>query len=161
MHARSTVCWHTGTGPERNVAFHQPCSPAAHACANAVLTSAELHMPGQEASSLASSTDGLARPFLDAIGLDVYAVAFRVAGFDGQEQLISLTQHDLDRIQWQSHIPILPAHRQRILEASRCCAALQVSQPYCSCCCCCCCCRSSQLVASTALNIFITLAAVM
>uniref|UniRef100_A0A383W5X0 SAM domain-containing protein n=1 Tax=Tetradesmus obliquus TaxID=3088 RepID=A0A383W5X0_TETOB len=80
----------------------------------------------QEASgNLASSTDGLARPFLEAIGLDVYAVAFRVAGYDTQQQLLSLTEQDLDRIQWQSHIPVLPAHRQRILEASRCCAALQ------------------------------------
>jgi hypothetical protein len=61
--------------------------------------------------------------------LDVYAVAFRVAKYDTQQQLLCLTEQDLDRIQWQSHIPILPAHRQRILEASRCCAALQVSLP--------------------------------
>eukprot|EP00882_Tetradesmus_deserticola_P029708 GHRQ01033302.1.p1 GENE.GHRQ01033302.1~~GHRQ01033302.1.p1 ORF type:complete len:117 (+),score=26.26 GHRQ01033302.1:143-493(+) len=83
---------------------------------------------GREAAgSLATSTDGLARLFLENIGLDVYAVAFELAGYDTQQQLSCLTEEDLNRIQWQSRIPILPAHRQRILEASRCYPALQVS----------------------------------
>jgi hypothetical protein len=82
---------------------------------------------GQEAAcSQSSSTDGLARPFLEAIGLGVYTEAFKVAGYDTQQQLACLTEQDLNAVERQSHIPILPAHRQRILEASRCHDALQV-----------------------------------
>jgi hypothetical protein len=90
----------------------------------AALTVIDARNSGQEATcSLTSSTEGLARPFLEAIGLGVYAEAFKVAGCDTQLQLVCLTEQDLDRVERQSHIPILPAHRQRILEASRCHAA--------------------------------------
>lgn len=69
-----------------------------------------------------------ARALLESIGLDIYVGAFEVSGYDTVESLQGLTHWDLDRIHRHSHVPILPNHRERILEASCRFSSLLVSQ---------------------------------
>lgn len=71
--------------------------------------------PGQQDTAQATGS-GLARAFLESLGLEIYAGAFELAGYDSE--LHGLTQWDLDNIERQSHVPILPMHRERILQAS-------------------------------------------
>lgn len=63
-------------------------------------------------------SNGWARTFLEGIGLGIYVGAFEVAGFDSEDKFQKLTHWDLDTVERQSHVPILPNHRGKILEAS-------------------------------------------
>lgn len=75
---------------------------------------------GGISSSTPKGGDSHAEQFLQPLGLEIYVQAFQVAGFDTEKQLKELVAQDLDHIERLSHIPILPAHRQTILQATGC-----------------------------------------
>lgn len=83
-----------------------------------------LYMHAGQHSGISSSNprgwDSHAEQFLQPLGLEIYVQAFQVAGFDTDKQFKGLVAEDLDHVQRLSHIPILPGHRQKILDAARC-----------------------------------------